>query len=432
MKRIIIIVIAVLFTAWNHSGMAESQESNKAGDVSIEELKTRVGKIEDMLKEKEVVDELGHRLHPIHSIYGLKIGGGLTITAQGVAHYKNADQHGAGAISADIVLESPVGKDGRAVAVLDFQRGAGLQNLPPFFTSPNGNATGPNNDIESFNNDQIHVAQFYYEHNIAQNLAASIGQLDITGYFDTNRFANNERIHFLANEFANNPAIEFGGTENFYTLGARLTYWPVESVDITIGAFEGNGDYADSFDKPFSMAEINFKFKPADKEGNYRVYYWKRHGRDSSANTANPNDADLLKAKNDGVGFSIDQVVTDAVGVWLRAGVQREKVAQFDRHISGGVNITGEIFGRGNDKIGLGYGMTLMGRDYKDYKKSVSPDFESGAEHYLELYYNISVADAPQNKGFHISPDIQYVMNPGGDVNAAKLFIYGIRLQTFF
>ncbi|MEK7841124.1 MAG: carbohydrate porin [Deltaproteobacteria bacterium] len=429
MKKLFIIVIVVLFAAWNHSGMAESQESNKAGDMSIEELKTRVGKIEDMLKEKEVVDGLGHRLHPVRSVEGLTISGGLTVTGQRT-NYQNSK--GAGAISADIIFESAVGKDGIAVAVFDFQRGAGLQNIPQFLTSPNGNATGPNNDIESFNNDQIHVAQFYYEHNIAQNLAASIGQLDITGYFDTNRFANNERIHFLANEFANNPAIEFGGTENFYTLGARLTYWPVEAVDITIGAFEGNGDYADSFDKPFSMAEINFKFKPADKEGNYRVYYWNRQGRDSSANTANPNDADLLKAKNSGVGFSIDQVVTDVVGVWLRAGVQREKVAQFDRHISGGVNITGEIFGRENDAIGLGYGITLMGKDYKDYKKSVSPDFESGAEHYLELYYNISVADAPQNKGFHISPDIQYVMNPGGDVNAAKLFIYGIRLQTFF
>ena len=429
MKKIFIIVAVVLFTVWNHSAMAESQESNKAGDMSIEELKTRVEKIEDMLKKEVVVDKLGHKLHPVRSVEGLTISGGLTVTGQRT-NYQNS--RGAGAISADIILESTVGKDGIAVAVFDFQRGAGLQNLPPFFTSPNGNATGPNNDIESFNNDQIHVAQFYYEHNLSSSMVASVGQLDPTAYFDTNRFANNERIHFLANEFTNNPAIELGGTENFYTLGARLTYWPVEAVDITIGAFEGNGDYADTFDKPFSMAEMNFKFKPADKEGNYRVYYWKRQGRDSSVNTANPKDADLLKAKNDGVGFSIDQVVTDAVGVWLRAGIQREKVAQFDRHISGGVNITGEIFGRENDTIGLGYGMTLMGKDYKDYKKSVSPDFESGAEHYLELYYNISVADTPQNKGFHISPDIQYVMNPGGDANAAKLFIYGIRLQTFF
>ena len=429
MKKIFIIVAVVLFTVWNHSAMAESQESNKADDMSIEELKTRVGKIEDMLKEQEVVDGLGHKLHPVRSVEGLTISGGLTITGQRT-NYQNS--RGAGAISADIIFESAVGRDGIAVAIFDFQRGAGLQNIPQFFTSPNGNATGPNNDIESFNNDQIHVAQFYYEHNLAQNLAASIGQLDITGYFDANEFANNERTQFLANLFVNNPIIEFGGSADFYSPGIRLTYWPAESMDITLGVFEGNGDYVDMFDKSFYIAEMNFKFKPADREGNYRIYYWNRQGRDSVINSANPNDANLLKAENKGAGLSMDQTITDAVGVWLRAGIQREKVAQFDRHISGGVNITGEIFGRENDTIGLGYGMTLMGKDYKDYKKSVSPDFESGAEHYLELYYNISVADAQQNKGFHISPDIQYVMNPGGDANAAKLFIYGIRLQTFF
>ena len=40
------------------------------------------------------------------------------MTAQG-SDYKN--NKGAGAISADIVIESPVGKDGRVISVLDFQ-----------------------------------------------------------------------------------------------------------------------------------------------------------------------------------------------------------------------------------------------------------------------------------------------------------------------
>ncbi|MBI3754718.1 MAG: carbohydrate porin [Deltaproteobacteria bacterium] len=436
MKRILLFfaIASCLFVFLSQAAAAEEKaEPKKAAYGSeLEELRQRIEDLEKRVKSTEAVDELGHKFHPIHSIYGLKIGGGLTVTAQGILHDKGNNQRGAGALSADIILESPVGKDGRAVAVFDFQRGAGLQNLPPFFTAPNGNATGPNNDIESFNNDQIHVAQFYYEHNLSATMVASIGQLDPTAYFDTNRFANNERIHFLANEFANNPAIEFGGTENFYTLGTRLTYQPVEAFDITVGAFEGNGDYADSFDKPFSMAELNFKLKPADKEGNYRIYYWNRQGRDSSVNTANPNDADLMKAKNSGVGFSIDQVVTDMFGVWLRAGAQREKVAQFDRHISGGLNITGASFGRPDDAIGLGYGMTLMGKTYKNYKEGASSGFKAGAEQYMELYYNIAVAEAPQMKGFHISPDIQYVINPGGDTNATKVFIYGIRLQTFF
>ena len=429
MKKIFIIVAVVLFTVWHHSAMAESQESNKAGDMSIEELKTRVGKIEDMLKEQEVVDELGHKLHPIHSIYGLKISGGLTITGQRT-NYQNS--RGAGAISADIALESPVGKDGRAVAILDFQRGPGLQNLPSFSTSPNGNTSGANADIESFNNDQIHVTQFYYEHNMASGLTASIGQLDITGYFDSNEFANNERTQFLANLFVNNPAIEFGGSADFYSPGIRLTYGPAESMDITVGAFEGNGDYVDMFNKLFLMAEMNFKLKPLDREGNYRIYYWNRQGRDSLTNTANPDDASLLKAENKGAGLSMDQVIADGVGIWLRAGFQRKKVAQFDRFLGGGLNIGGDIFGRANDAIGIGYGMAVMGKDYKDYKKNSSSGFKAGAEHYMELYYNIAIADAAQNAGFHISPDIQYVINPGGDTNANKVFIYGIRLQTFF
>ncbi|MBI5327806.1 MAG: carbohydrate porin [Deltaproteobacteria bacterium] len=428
MKRLVFMLMAGLFIFLNQAIGAEKKTTYGS---ELEELKKRVEDLEKRMKDTEVVDELGHRFHPIHSIYGLKIGGGLTITAQGVDYRNNRS---AGAISADIALESPVGKDGRAIAVLDFQRGPGLQNLPALLTSPNGNTTGTNADIESFSNNtsHLHITQFYYEHNVASNLVASIGQLDITGYFDANEFANNERTQFFANLFVNNPTIEFGGSADFYSPGIRLTYGPFEAMDITAGVFEGNGDYTDMFDKPFYMAEINFKLMPADSEGNYRIYYWGRHGRDYLTNTANPDDTTLLNAGNSGVGLSIDQVITSGAGVWLRAGVQSEKVAQFDRHISGGVNINGKAFNRPNDVIGIGYGATFIGKDYKDYQKRSSANFEPGIEHYMELYYNMAVSDAAQSAGFHISPGIQYVTNPGGNANASKLFIYGLRLQTFF
>ena len=429
MRKIFSAFLGMLLLSFGQCVWAEEKVKSSS---ELDELKKRIEDIEMRLDETDVIDERGHKLHPIHSIYGLKIGGGLTITAQGVMHHKNTNQKGAGAISADIAMESSVGNNGRAVVVFDFERGAGLQNLPTFFTSPNGNASGPNGDVESFNNDQLHVTQFYYEHDVYSNLILTLGQLDITGYFDANEFADNERTQFLANLFIHNPSVEFGGSADFFSPGIRLTYSPLEYMDITIGAFEGNGDYVDMFDKPFVMGEVGFKLKPFGKEGNYRLYYWNRQGRDSLTNTANPTDNALLEAQNKGIGLNIDQYITDTVGIWLMGGVQRKKVAQFDRFIGGGLNITGEAFSRPNDVIGLGYGVTLMGKDYKDYKKSSSPDFEPEAEHYMELYYNWAVADAPQSKGFHISPDIQYVMNPGGDPNATKLFIYGIRFQTFF
>ncbi|MBI5749986.1 MAG: carbohydrate porin [Nitrospinae bacterium] len=431
MKRLIhILAAAVLIFSDESSGADEKAGSkNQTYGSEFEDLKHRVEELEKRIKDGEAVDELGHKLHPIHSIYGLKISGGLTMTAQGT-DYKN--NKGAGAISADIVIESPLGKDGRVISVLDFQRGAGLQNLPSFLTSPNGNATGPNNDIESFDNDQLHVAQFYYEHNIVSSLVVSVGQLDPTVFFDINLYANNERVHFLANQFANNPTIEFGASENFYGPGIRLTYSPAELLDITVATFEGDGNYADIFENPFLMAEADFKIKPFDKDGIYRVYYWSRKARPNLTNVANPNDATLINKENSGAGLSIEQLITDTVGIWLRGGIHNEKVAQFDRHFSGGLNIRGEMINRPNDVIGLGYGMTSMGKDYKDYKTSSSTGFSSDTEQYMELYYNISIGEAAQFKGFHISPDVQYVINPGGDANASKLFIYGIRLQAFF
>ncbi|MEK7772894.1 MAG: carbohydrate porin, partial [Deltaproteobacteria bacterium] len=375
--------------------------------------------LEKRLADTEVVDELGHRLHPIHSVYGLRISGGLTLTAQKAANLKDAGNRAAAAISADIAIESPAGRDGRVVAVFDFQRGAGLENLPPFFASPNGNSTGANADLESFNNDGLHVTQLYYERDILENLVISVGQLDITGYFDTNGFANSERAQFLANGFVNNPAIEFGGSDNFYGPGFRLTYGAAEFMDITIGGFEGNGDYDDPFDGPFLMAEAGFKLKPMGRGGNYRIYYWNRQGRQDITYTANPDDAGLLKAENKGVGASMDQEITDSLGIWLRAGGQREKVARFNRYAGGGVNLAGGFPDRPDDAMGFGYGVALMGKDYRDFKTSSDAGFESGAEHYFELYYNVSVDKAPHDRGLHISPDIQYVVNPGGDKNAA-------------
>ncbi|MBI5642132.1 MAG: carbohydrate porin [Deltaproteobacteria bacterium] len=424
MRRFVLALLAAGLAFTSQNVFADEKKE-------LEDLRLRVGDLEKRIKDTEVVDELGHKFHPIHSIYGLKIGGGVTITAQGVSN-TNTDTKGALALSADLALESPVGENGRAVVVFDIERGAGPRNLPSLFAGPNGSPTGPNADLESFDNDSVHLTQIYYEHEIFKGLSVSVGQLDPTGYFDANDFANNERAQFLANIFTNNPAIEFGGSSDFYSPGIRATYFPAEFMDITLAAFEGNGDFTDSFDKPFLMAELNFNLKPFDKDGHYRFYTWLRQGRDDVSATANPNDADLANADNSGFGVSFDQFVTDTVGVWFRAGIQKETVAQFDKTVSAGVHLLGDAFGRPSDRVGFGYGATFIGQDYEDFLTSSDAGFSSGVEHYTELYYNLAISDATDSTGFHISPDIQYVANPGGDENAEDFFVYGMRLQAFF
>lgn len=410
-----------------------------AQDSEVQDLKRRVEELEKRVEDGKVVtEELGHRrLHPVHSVYGLTVSGSVTASAHGVKRESGFEPSGEGAFSADLVVESPVGEKGRAVIVFDFQRGAGM--ALDFATAPNGAGTGYNADIEGFNDTSVHVTQAYYERDANERLSFSVGQLDITGYFDANEFANDERSQFMAPVFVNNPVIEFGGSEDFYALGVRATCAPTENISVTLGAFEGDGDYTDTFDKPFLMAEADFAFKPFGRDGNYRVYYWYRGARpdldDTTINAdtvATPTNTALLGEFNNGIGLSIDQMVSETVGVWLRAGLQRETVAQFDKFVSAGVNVAGEFFGRANDRIGFGYAATFMSQDYENYQIANVGGFESAPEHYFELYYNYAVEHAGPDEGFHISPDFQYVVNPGGNKNADSAFIYGIRLQTYF
>lgn len=405
--------------------------SAAADSAELEELRSRVEELEKKAGAEEVVDELGHKYHPIHSLYGLKISGGLTLSAHGISGIAG-DKSGAAAVSADLVIESPVGDNGSVAIVLDFEHGGGLSNQPGFFVAPNGNPTGYNADLESFDDDGVHVTQVYYEHNFNDSLFITVGQLDPTGYFDGNELANDELSQFMANIFVNNPTIEWGGSGDFYGPGVRVTYFLTENFDISVGAFEGNGDYADTFDNPFVMVEANLKANLLGRDGNYRAYYWNRNGRDSAGDTATPTDLTLAGETNSGLGVSIDQMLTDDLGVWLRAGIQREKVAQFDSFVGAGLSLSGNAFGRSEDSAGFGYAATFMGDAYEAYLKGLTPAFESAPEHYFEAYYDYAVGEATATSGLHIAPDLQYIVNPGGDNDADDAFLYGVRMQVHF
>ncbi len=403
-----------------------------AEDQRIKDLEKRIKKLEDRGQDTEVSSERAHRLHPVHSEFGLEITGGITFTLQGVANVDGLKRTEA-AVSGDLAIEGPIGDKGMAVIVLDFQRGLGLDDLN-FIAAPNGNPTGTNADVESFNDLGINVTQLYYEHHLlGGGLEVSVGQLDITGYFDANNFANDERSQFMANLFVNNPSIEFGGSDNFYSPGVTLVFSPTDLLDITVGVFEGDGDYSRAFDSPFIMAEADFSLSPLGRDGTYRIYYWRRSSRPDGdiAFLADTTDPALVKAFNQGLGVSLDQYVTEHLGLWLRAGTERGTVSQMKAFIGGGVSATAWFMGREHDTMGLGYGLNFIGRDYKDFMKRTTAGFEPGNEHYVEAYYDLFLGGRG-GMGFHLAPDLQYIINRGGMRNTTDAYIYGMRLQADF
>jgi hypothetical protein len=109
--------------------------------------------------------------------------------------------------------------------------------------------------------------------------------------------------------------------------------------------------------------------------------------------------------------FSLDQGIGEHLGLWLRCGSQKYDAAiNFENIYSGGIDISGKLWGREKDNIGLGYAYLNGG------------NLEIDDTQVVESYVRFSLNDY-----LSITLDVQYMresLNDGGD---SKGYIYGIR-----
>lgn len=333
-----------------------------------------------------------------------------------------------GTLSSDLFVETPVVSTPNSVSLfflnVGIQKGKGLtpgDSIPLLFKSPNGAFSGPNNDVQNFREENavnFKEARYEYQHfeGGIRKFRLVIGQLDLTKDFDTNQFANDQAFQFVAPIFNNNLAIDWGGQANFFGPGVVVSYYPTPFVGFSAGYYQGEGLFDDLVNHPFMIVEGDLRVRPFGLLGNYRVYGWER-------DTLHQTQRDLTgtRARNRGAGFSLDQKVSGSVGVWARYGVQDARVSQFDQSGSLGVEWIGPLEFRPYDVWGIGYGVTFGGPQYR-----ARTGF-SGDEQYLEAYYRVVT-----HKNFHVSPDVQYIINPAGNEAQRSIFLYGLRLHVNF
>jgi hypothetical protein len=394
----------------------------------LEELKERLKALEqrDRTAVEVPEDATGHRPHPLHSLAKTKLDGDVTMIGQATPSVAPSAQS-EGTMSVDLFFEHQVSDAGLVLLHLDMAQGQGLQSFP-VFTAPNGNPTGSNNDIETFDvQTALHLDQAYYHHHwLQERVELTVGQYDPTAFFDTNAYANSERTQFIAPTFGTNPALEFGGTGNFYGFGGVLETRPVERINVIVGVMEGDGDYREMFTRPWSIAEIDWDLDPFGRDGTYRIFVWENHKHHEPAFSLLPD------TRNRGVGLNFDQALTEYLGIWGRYGVQDGRVAHFDRAASLGVQLGGGKMNRPSDAFGIAYGLTMIGDRYKAFQSSSgNPEFDAN-EGYLEAYYRCVLSGDGERIGVAVSPDVQYVTNAGGDRSIDPIVVYGVRLQAFF
>lgn len=285
----------------------------------------------------------------------------------------------------------------------------------------------------------IDVWQLYYEQSLLDKaLILRVGKLDLTaGFecagcpasFDGSSFTNDEATQFLDGSLINNPTIPFPEPG----LGAIVHVQPVEWWYVSAAvadaradvretgfstAFRGRSDVFSIYETGFTPALPSAK---GPLQGAYRFGLWY---------DAQPKDRfNGRGAKHDDVGFytSCDQVLwreadkaddSQGLGAFARYGAADSAVNEVKSFWSMGLQYQGLVPGRDNDVLGFGVGQGRLSR---------VAGFTRSHETVLEWYYNIEMTP-----WMHVSPDVQYVANPGGDASVKDAVVVGLRLQMTF
>jgi hypothetical protein len=229
-----------------------------------------------------------------------------------------------------------------------------------------------------------------------QRLALTTGRLDLTNYFDANAFSNDESTQFLADALVNNQML--GLSSNGTGLAAE--YDPKNGFRFKFGLQQSNDDATNLSDSLFTLSEVGYTFTPFSlPEGSYRLWF----------RTDNANEDVIQK----GLGISIDQKLTNTVGLFGRYGTQGFEQAGRDHYWSAGVGIQHGLVFNPDDTWGVGYAETRF--------------FEGDREQLIEGYYNLLLTER-----LRLSFNLMHALEtPAGSAKYGYL-LPGIRLQASF
>lgn len=285
----------------------------------------------------------------------------------------------------------------------------------------------------------IGLLQILYEQSLlGDKVRFRIGKIDLTNCleshgckacFDGSAYVNDESSQFLNGALVNNPTIPFSDPG----LGAMVHIEPTDWWYLSAAVADAQADFRETgFNTAFHGRNDFFSIYetgilprlPSAKgplQGAYRVGMWY---------DPQPKDRfDGSGTQRDDVGFyaSCDQSLwrendeeddTQGLGVFGRYGIADADVSQIKNFWSIGLQYRGLIPSRDKDVTSFGVAQGRLSRQ---------ADFTRASETVLEWFYNIELTP-----WLHVSPDVQYILNPGGDASVNDAVVVGGRVQVSF
>ncbi|MCP4576589.1 MAG: carbohydrate porin [Deltaproteobacteria bacterium] len=280
----------------------------------------------------------------------------------------------------------------------------------PFIMAPwGGNVEDSYKNINGRNRDYLLTA--WYKHTFTFNenhtLGLTAGIIDSTDYMDENAFANDEFTQFMNQALINGPNMFLPS----YDLGAAFE-WQMGRCSVKgVGMALGSNGEDGAFDSPYNFygIQLGYQMDFGLGEGNYRLI----------VDTTSRDFIDVAgtgKERKVAALFSFDQQLGEILGAWLRLGQHSDKASvNYSNIYSGGLNISGRLWGREGDNVGIGCARLGGGNKDVDYTDV------------FEVYGRIAFSNI-----FGVTGDIQYMKDSMVVGDSPKGWIFGLRLTAEF
>jgi len=296
-------------------------------------------------------------------------------------------------------------------------------------------------DLQALNNDdaprRTQLAEYWYEHSLLNDkLRIKLGKMDANADFGYVDFG----LEFINSSAGINPVLPIP-TYPDPALGVAVFVEPVEWLYVAGGVYDANGlGDRTGFDTTFhnrndSVTIVEMGVRPSWSvggqvlPGTYRIGGWYHSGDwDVFFDDRDGQLPPRTHRGNAGVYLDFDQCIyrenpeveddAQGLGIFFQFAWAPSAYNEISSYYGFGAQYVGLLPTRDEDVTGVGlFHTSLSGR-----LQALESRFSETA---IELFHKFQ-----WTPWFSIKPDVQYIVNPGGDGRDA--FVAGIRMETIF
>jgi hypothetical protein len=287
-------------------------------------------------------------------------------------------------------------------------------------------------------------------------LEFKVGRLGVNDDFDKNRYAANARTEFLNWSLWDNTAWDYAADTRGYTDGFVIGYispaWSLKFGEYLMPQ-HANGQpleesfrraHGDNLELTLSPGTAGTVLRLLAYENTARMGIYEEALASAAARGTIPNIAadDQEGRKKFGFGLNGEQALADHgdSGIFARLGWNDGRTESFaftevDRLASAGGQLSGVHWGRATDQAGAAVAIEGLSGPHRAYLAAGGAGFllDDGRLNYaheqiLEAYYRVQLPW--QWARLQLSPDVQFIRNPGFNADRGPVWFWGLRFHV--